>query len=36
MYATTFASHVLSLYEPVVLMIDFTLYIEINFAGLSN
>jgi len=35
MYATTFASHVLSLYEPVVLMID-NLYNEINFSGLSN
>jgi hypothetical protein len=35
MYATIVASHVMSLCEPVVLMID-NLYNEINFSGLSN
>ena len=35
MYIATSASQVLSLCEPVVLMID-NLYHEINFSGLSN
>lgn len=35
MYAKFFAFHVLSVCEPVILMID-NLYNEINFSGLSN